>query len=1025
MFPFHNITNEELVFTLDSVEKNIRRKLDDCNFNNYIKNRCMLDSGILNQPFSYTNTENLSQLTTSTNQYTILHHNIRSLDKHFNKLIALLEQLHLPDIVPLTEIGRKNVENRKFQLTQRGYDIKFELPIKVRGGAALIYKNTLNPTERKDLKIKRPENIRDLDIENTWHEIDLPGIGPTVIAVIYKHPNSTTTGLKYFKDQLRLKLQQINTENKCGLIAGDINIDGVRINDDLNRQFFDMVLEESFIPIVTLPTRIQNESCTTIDHIFINLNFAKKSPKRLAGNLFCDISDHLPNYLILSKTNKSSAPKEARPYVRIYGENNMKKFQQSLSEANWKNFYNQTDAEKALKEFYKIYDNNFEKSFPLKQLSRKKAKNKSWFTSYLNKRVNLRDKCFQTKVLNPTPANTARFIKIRNEVNRELQKAEDEFYSSLMNKEKNNLKYLWEIAGKIINPGKIKQKGGIKSLKIKGKLTSCNIEIANGINKFFSTIGEELANKIKTKTDFKRYLQNRRTQSMTLQLTDVPEVTKIIQSLKSTKSAGHDGIRPGHLKSCGHILTEPITHLINLSLSTGKVPSQLKLARVIPVYKKDDPTEPGNYRPISLLSIINKILEKVMCKQLTNFLEKQKIIYKYQFGFRKKHSTVQAVIEIVENIIEELDKGNTIAGLYLDLSKAFDCVDHEILLYKLNHYGIRGLPLKWLTNYLTDRSQYTAVNGVESATHKIKYGVPQGSVLGPLLFLIYVNDISSATPQHQLRLFADDSNVFITTKDPATLKPRMTEAITQLSKWFAANKLTSNMKKTAYTIFSKHKLPESLQSIEYEGVIIKHADSTKYLGITLDKNLNWEEHIKALNTKLSKTIQALKIIKSKVQNKNKLMLFSAYITSRIQYGIEIYSTANTKLIKSVQTLQNRALKVLFNKDYLTPTTQLHKELKTLLVRDIAKLNTLKFVHNQRSGTAPEVFNNYYKPNSEVRTRCTRQDNNLHCIKASPTTRKSIKYRGAVQWNAIPKEIRQALTTKAFAQNYKKLTINNY
>jgi len=213
-----------------------------------------------------------------------------------------------------------------------------------------------------------------------------------------------------------------------------------------------------------------------------------------------------------------------------------------------------------------------------------------------------------------------------------------------------------------------------------------------------NSLAQELANKIKTKTDFKRYLQNRRTQSMTLQLTDVPEVTKIIQSLKSTKSAGHDGIRPGHLKSCGHILTEPITYLINLSLSTGKVPSQLKLARVIPVYKKDDPTEPGNYRPISLLSIINKILEKVMCKQLTNFLEKQKIIYKYQFGFRKKHSTVQAVIEIVENIIEELDKGNTIAGLYLDLSKAFDCVDHEILLYKLNHYGIRGLPLKWLTN---------------------------------------------------------------------------------------------------------------------------------------------------------------------------------------------------------------------------------------------------------------------------------------------------------------------------------------
>ena len=828
---------------------------------------------------------------------------------------------------------------------------------------------------------------------------------------------------------MRQRLHQINKEGKCGLIAGDINIDGLKITDNTNRQFFDMILEENFVPIVTLPTRIQNEACTTIDHIFININLAKKTKGRIAGNLFCDISDHLPNYLILQKdSHGAKGPKNPRPMVRIHGEKNLKNFQESLSKANWTRFYENTEPCKALEDLYKIYNKSYEENFPLKQLSRKKAKDKSWFNSYLNKRVNLRDKCLERKLLNPTATNIARFIKVRNQVNRELQKAEDDFYYNLMNREKNNLKHLWSVAGKILNPGKIKTKPGIKTLKLNGKLTASNSEIANGINNFFSTIGETLANKI-TKTpkarDFKQYLKKRHDKCMTLEQTNLEEVIKIIQSLKPSKSAGHDGIKPGHLKSCGHILAEPITFLINLSIKTGSVPKQLKIARVVPVYKKDDPTDPGNYRPISLLSILNKILEKVICKRLTSFLEDQKILYKYQFGFRKKHSTVQAVIEIVDSLIQELDNGNTVAGLYLDLSKAFDCVDHDILLYKLEHYGVRGLPLKWLRCYLTERTQYTAVNGVESSSSPIKYGVPQGSVLGPLLFLVYVNDISAATPQHKLRLFADDSNVFITTKNPATLKGKMTEAIKNLSNWFAANKLTSNMKKTAYTVFSKDKLPESLQSIIFEGVTIKHADSTKYLGITLDKNLNWEEHIKELNIKLSKTVQAMKIIRNKVSKKSKQMLFSAYIASRIQYGIEVYSTAKAREIKTIQKLQNRALKVLHNKDYLTPTIQLHKELNTLLVNDIAKLYTLKFVYKQRNGTAPEVFDEYFKVNREVRARSTRQNDNLHIPKATTLGRKSIKYRGATLWNSIPQEHRNTETVKNFSSNFKKISINKY
>ena len=259
------------------------------------------------------------------------------------------------------------------------------------------------------------------------------------------------------------------------------------------------------------------------------------------------------------------------------------------------------------------------------------------------------------------------------------------------------------------------------------------------MNDFFSSVGKNLASKVSgEKGAFKKFLRNRNPHSMELKEASDEEVYKIIMSLNGNKSCGDDGIRPSHLKHCVSSLKDPITHVMNTSLRTSIVPQKLKIAKVMPVYKKDEKTDPGNYRPISLLSILDKILEKLVCKRLVDFLEEHKIFYKYQFGFRAKHSTVQAVTEIVDNIIEEMKNGRLVAGIYMDLSKAFDTVDHEILLHKCEHNGIRGQALQWLKSYLSNRQQYTQANGVKSNKKVVEYGVPQGSVLGPLLFLLYV-----------------------------------------------------------------------------------------------------------------------------------------------------------------------------------------------------------------------------------------------------------------------------------------------
>ena len=310
-------------------------------------------------------------------------------------------------------------------------------------------------------------------------------------------------------------------------------------------------------------------------------------------------------------------------------------------------------------------------------------------------------------LLNPSEDNKKKYNSIRNLAKRKRDEAENNYYINRIESDKTNLKHLWDLAGTIINPDKLKSKKNIKSIIVDKKQITGDQAIADAMNNFFSSVGKNLASVVPGKNGaFKRFLKKRNPHSINLQETSDDEVYKIIMSLNGNKTCVDDGIRPAHLKQCVSSLKDPITHVLNTSLRTSIVPQKLKIAKVIPIYKKDERTDPSNYRPISLLSILDKILEKLVCKRLVDFLEEHKLLYKYQFGFRSKHSTVQAVTEIVDNIIEEMKNGQLVSGIYMDLSKAFDTVDHEILLFKCEHYGIRGQALHWLKSYLSNSTLF-------------------------------------------------------------------------------------------------------------------------------------------------------------------------------------------------------------------------------------------------------------------------------------------------------------------------------
>ena len=287
----------------------------------------------------------------------------------------------------------------------------------------------------------------------------------------------------------------------------------------------------------------------------------------------------------------------------------------------------------------------------------------------------------------------------------------------------------------------------------------------------------------------------------------------------------------------------------------GLVPNMAKLAKIIPVYKAKDKKDISNYRPISLLPIISKILEKVVHKNLYTFLEKNKVLYASQYGFRNNRSTVNAITELVCHITNAFENKQNTLSVFLDLSKAFDTIDHNILLHKLEFYGVRGLALNWFQSYLTDRKQYVLYNNVQSQTLGITCGVPQGSILGPLLFLIYVNDIANCLTHSKLISFADDTTVFLSSKCINDLYKNMNSDLDDLTNWFKANRLALNVNKSNCKLFQPNGNQNTLGNTLNIGIDpIEHKLSCKFLGIFIDNQLRWNNHLSHISAKLSRSV---------------------------------------------------------------------------------------------------------------------------------------------------------------------------
>ena len=444
-----------------------------------------------------------------------------------------------------------------------------------------------------------------------------------------------------------------------------------------------------------------------------------------------------------------------------------------------------------------------------------------------------------------------------------------------------------------------------------------------------------------------------------------------------------------------------------MCITSGRHPDKLKLAHTLPIFKKGSRLLVSNYRPISLLSNLNKILEKIMHKRIYAFLEKYEILYELQFGFRAGYSTTHALIHMTEAIRSALDSGSVTCGIFVDFQKAFDTVNHDILLRKLEHYGFRGTINSWFRSYLTDRKQKVAINGFESESKILLHGVPQGSVLGPILFLIYINDLHRSIKYSTTYHFADDTNLLHISKDYKSLQRKVNYDLFSLHKWLTANKISLNDGKTELIYFRKGGIAPTL-NIKLHGKTLTPSKYVKYLGIYLDELLSGNTQCIELTKKLNRANGMLAKARHYVPEPELKNIYHAIFSSHTLYGSQIWTSKLISVTDKISRLQKSAMRIMTFSEFRSHSEPLFKKLGILKFSDSISVNNCSFVYDFFNNNLPRSFTNTFLRTDDLYQYSTRQatSGQLYTPRYKTTTfgLKCIYKRCIDSWNQYSTDI---------------------
>ena len=645
--------------------------------------------------------------------------------------------------------------------------------------------------------------------------------------------------------------------------------------------------------------------------------------------------------------------------------------------------------------------------------------------------MRIRDRLFKQFKSTNSETDLRAFKQFRNRVVNELKESKKDYYHRYFDENKSNMKMLWKGIKNIVslksnNLDTISHRTDENGSQIKDP-----VKIANQFNQYFTSVANDITKKIpRNPKSPLSYLTNPNQESFFIFPCTSDEVSEVIKSLKNGKSSGPNSIPIKLLKILDPHISADLSILINESFETGIFPDKLKIAKVVPVFKKGLTTKKSNYRPISLLSIFSKIFEKLMYQRLYRFLEIRELLFNLQFGFRSGHSTDHALVCLTESIKSSLDNNRFGCGIFIDLQKAFDTVNHNILLRKLEHYGMCGNSLKWFESYLNDRKQFVSVNGHSSSTCSITCGVPQGSVLGPLLFLIYMNDLPNSSKLLTFFLFADDTNIYFESNDLTKLTKTVNKELKKVKTWMDCNKLALNIDKTNFVLFHapKKKLTD-LIPLKFGKKDIKRTKYAKFLGVLVDEHLSWKYHTCELHKKLSRTTGLFFKLRHWITLPTLVCLYNSLVSSFLNYGIIVWGLTFDTYLTPLFILQKKILRCIKFQQPTAPSAPLFHSLMIVKLEDMLHLNVLTFVYKAINKLSPVYFHNYFTPDSSVHRFGTRQatrgDLYISLKRTTLYGLKTVQYFGSKLWNTLPLFIRVASSITIFQTRLKAYFIDSY
>ena len=930
----------------------------------------------------------------------ICHANIRGLND--TKMLAIKTSLCSKfDIITLSETFLS--QNSLADLTLPGYHNVLRRDRPTFGGGLAIF-------IRDCIVYKRKANLDSQLIENMWVEINTVD-GKLLLCNIYRPPSDQN-----FWENFASNIENIKSMNttKHLMILGDMNADFLS-ND--GKHLLEICDSYNVRYHVTSPTRITASSQTCLDQILSNI-----------PNFISEISVDAPvstnDHCTVGASVRFRIHNEKAYYrnVWLYDKGDYKGLKSHLSNLDWNNCFDDDDVDKACFTWTETFLNAARAYIPVKSIL-VRPKDSPWYNNELRR---LKRKVI--RIYRKAKANRATYWEQYKDLSltyhSKLNEAEQQYKQNL-NKtlaESKGEKSWWrtvkDILGKGISdsyPPILDPSNGEHEVDAGKKATL--------FNKFFlshSKLDESNA----TLPPFTNEHDNK----IVSIVTSEKEVLELIENVDISKATGPDGISPRLLKAAGSSITPSLTRLFNLCLSKQKVPDLWKKANVIPIHKKGDRDNLQNYRPVSILPITSKLFEKILFKNIYNFLHSQRIISDHQSGFKPGDSTVNQLAYLYHKFCEALDKKKDIRVIFCDISKAFDRVWHSGLIYKMKAVGIDGDLLRLLENYLCNRQQRVVIKGQTSEWGEISAGVPQGSVMGPLMFLIYINDlVTSVSNDINIKLFADDTLLYFAGNDHNISSKLLNDNLKKIQKWADQWLVTFNpMKTELLNISNKRAVNFDNHSVYFDNTKLQGVSQHKHLGVTFNSKLKWSNHIDNLTKGVKSMCDVMNRLKHSLSRSTLEVIYFTFVRPKLEYACIVFDDCTENEKNKLESIQLYCARIVTGAKRGTSHALLYKELNWPKLSERRKIAKCKFAYNLSNQNVPDYLSELMPhkvcENSQYSLR-----NKEHVSIPNYRTEKfknSIIPDSVKMWNNLSSDVKNSSTIDSFKSALSKKCVPN-